>query len=219
MSEQKLSTYLLVLLLCLAPAQAKQQLISKNTINLDIPITEKVFLRLASSTRLDDELTSMDVQLFRTAINYEFNKDLVFTASHDWFKLFDHNASYGNRLSQQIYYRHDSGLEKLRLFHRLRIDERMLEDISTQVRTRYMLGAEYPLSKTITAVISDEIIVNLNTNEESAAGFGQNRIYIGCNKKFGDKTTMSLGYQRQDYYLDRELTNHGIILALTLSLR
>jgi hypothetical protein len=171
----------LITTVCLVftPAAATtNQLVSWNTLHLDLPITEKIFFRETLSTRFDENFTSMDTQLIRNSFNYEFNRDKIATVAYDWFKRFDSSSGYESRLWQQFYYRHDTGVDKLRVFHRVRVDERMVENTDTQVRARYMIAGEYALSDSLTLTINDEILVNLNSNQRAEAGLEQNRFRL-----------------------------------------
>ncbi len=220
--HQNLLIVWLIATICLSfnPAFATtNQVTSWNTLHLDLPITEKIFFRETLSTRFDENFTSMDTQLIRSSFNYEFNRDLIATAAYDWFKRFDSSSGYENRLWQQFYYRHDTNIEKLRVFHRVRIDERMVEDTDAQVRARYMIAGEYALSDSLTLTLNDEILVNLNSNQRSDAGLDQNRIYLGFIKKLNPQTAVWLGYQLQHFFEDEDNINHGILATLHINLR
>ncbi len=207
---------LLCLTFCLASyAKTDNELSSWNTINLDIPITDKTYLRETLSPRLQNTLSEMDVVLLRSVLNYEFDRDLVLSAAYDWFRVFNRDSSYENRFWQQVYYRHDSPIEDLRVFHRFRVDERMLEDMDTQVRLRYMIGLEKNLNPSLVLQLSDELMLNLNAD----AGLDQNRVYLGLLKTFNPSLSMNAGYQYQHFLGDRDLINHGIIIAVNFSLR
>jgi len=202
------------------PAHATtNQLVSWNTLHLDLPVTNNIFLRETLSTRFEDNLQHFNTQLIRSSLNYEFNRDFIVTAAYDWFLRADSSSDYENRLWQQIYYRHDTGIDKLRAYHRVRIDERMLENTDTLVRSRYMLAAEYALNRTWTLVLSDEILVNLNGNQRSDAGVEQNRVYLGFIKQLNEQTNLWLGYQLQHFFEDDGNINHGILAAVHINLR
>ena len=220
-NKQPLWILLLVLCLTVNPALAgtDNELTSWQTLTVDLPVTDKVFIREAFSTRQIETFTEADITLVRSSINYEFNPDLIVSAAYDWFKIYNRDANYENRLWQQIYYRHDTSLENLRLFHRIRVDERLVDNADTQVRLRYMAALEYSLSDDLTLVVSDEFMLNTRNNEKAEAGIDQNRIAIGLSKQFNDIVTGSLSYQFQHFFDDRDLINHGLLLGVMLNFR
>jgi hypothetical protein len=86
-----------------------------------------------------------------------------------------------------------------------RLEERWIEHADgAAVRFRTMLRGmcPFPMAPEWAAVAYDEIFVNLNTvgvpqGKEPAAGFDQNRFFVGINRTFSPNFTMDLGCQNQ----------------------
>ena len=110
-------------------------------------------------------------------------------------------------------------ISDLTLGHRLRIEERFIEDVSgVVVRMRYRLRTAYPETDSRWyLVISDEVFANLNERGAGpAGGFEQNRLFGGVGFHPTARLRVEAGYQWR-HLERRELpsrTDHVIAIAL-----
>jgi hypothetical protein len=188
----------------MAEGKTDNDLVYWNYIDVTIPlkkINPKLFLRETISPRLQNEFRDMNVVLLRSELGYEVNDLATLSFGYDWFRIFNSDSNYENRIWQQVL------LQKNNFFTRVRLDERFVEDRDLVLRFRTMFGYRYPLTETLSLELSDEMLFNLN----DSAGFEQNRVMLALNKKIDDNMNIIVGYQLQHFFMDRDLINHGIV--------
>lgn len=202
-----LKFFLLALLFCCYPfaviAKTDNELVNWNYIDIKIPlkkINSKLFLRETISPRLQNEFQEMNVVALRSELGYQANDIATVSFGYDWFRIFNSDSDYENRIWQQLL------LQKNNFFTRIRLDERFIEDKDLVLRFRTMFGYRYPLTETLSLELSDEILLNLTANE----GLEQNRILLSLNKEINNMNFI-VGYQLQHFFMDRDLINHGIV--------
>lgn len=89
-------------------------------------------------------------------------------------------------------------LNRVRLNHRLRVEQRLIEAQDLKWRFRYFLSANIPLNKpemtkgSIYASAYNELFINAQD-----AAFDRNRIYGGLGYKLNAKVRLELGYMNQ----------------------
>jgi hypothetical protein len=112
--------------------------------------------------------------------------------------------------------------ERLRVVHRVRLDERFVEGVDpTIVRFRYRMSASYPFGDSEWyGFASDQIFVNLNEgNEGPADGFEQNRVRLGVGRHVFGRLRVEGGYEFQ--YVERRTNpnefRHVVFLEFSLS--
>lgn len=154
-----------------------------------------------------DDAGHIDQLLIRPAFGYQLTENLSIWQGYAWVGNFNqkHTAPQSpffeeNRIYQQINYTHK--FESFRILSRTRLEERWIERADgTAVRFRTMLRGTYPLpmAPEWALVGYDEIFVNINTvgAQGPAAGFDQNRVFVGVNRTFSPYFNMDLGYQNQ----------------------
>lgn len=138
----------------------------------------------------------------------------------------NHPSYEGNRICQQVLF--SRRFESFKIVSRTRLEERWIEHVDgTAFRFRTGLHGMYPLpmAPVWALVAADESIVNLNTvgTRGLAAGFDQNRIFVGVNRTFSQYVNMGIGYQNQ-LLSSRSIPNlanqmnHTILLQLFINL-
>jgi hypothetical protein len=157
-----------------------------------------------------DDAGHIDQLLIRPAVGYQLNDNLSIWQGYAWVGNFNQKHTppqspffEENRIYQQVNYTHK--FSNFKFFSRTRLEERWIEHADgTAVRFRQMLRLDYPLpiAPDWALVSYDEILVNLNTvgaitGKGPAAGFDQNRFFLGVNKKFNQYFNMDFGYQNQ----------------------
>jgi hypothetical protein len=157
-----------------------------------------------------DDSGKIDQLLLRPALGYQLTENVSIWQGYAWVGNFNQRhtppqSSFfeENRIYQQINY--TSKFEFFRILSRFRLEERWIEHADgTALRFRMMLRGMYPLpvAPEWALVTYDEIFVNLNTvgtiqGKGPAAGFDQNRFFVGINRTFGKHFNMDAGYQNQ----------------------
>lgn len=157
-----------------------------------------------------DDGGQIDQLLLRPALGYQLAENLSIWQGYAWVGNFNQRHTppqspffEENRIYQQINY--TSKFESFRTLTRFRLEERWIEHADgTAVRFRAMLRGAYPLpmAPQWAFVAYDEIFVNLNTvgttqGKGPAAGFDQNRAFVGINRTFSKYFNMDFGYQNQ----------------------
>jgi hypothetical protein len=157
-----------------------------------------------------DDVGHIDQLLLRPAVGYQLRDNLSIWQGYAWVGNFNqpHTPPQSpffeeNRIYQQVNYTHK--FSNFKFFSRTRLEERWIEHADgTAVRFRQMLRLDYPLpiAPNWSLVSYDEIFVHLNTvgaitGKGPAAGFDQNRFFLGVNKKFNQYFNMDFGYQNQ----------------------
>lgn len=198
-----------------AQAKTNNELVNWNFIDVLIPL-EKIkpglVLRETIGPRLQNELREMDVVLLRSELAYQWNDSLNTSLGYDWFRRFNTDSIYENRFWEQVLL--TKNLKEEKLYTRLRLEERFIQDTDMILRFRTKLGYIHKLSKTFSLDLSDEIFFNINRSE----GIEQNRILLYLTKKINNNFTLSLGYQLQHFFMDKNLLNHAVMTRLQISL-
>ncbi len=184
-------------------------------VNLELPITDKLSFTTEPQFRWVDKGRHANQQQWRNALNYEINDNVEVSVGHMWTarhakgeELFSDRTTYENRLYQDLNIKQAPirPLEKLKVDHRLRLEERLLRDIEDPIwYGRYRLRLTYPLGKSKTkegkafspktqAVHSSELLVHLNRVDTTAHGLVQQRYFFGVNHKINPHLNVDAGY-------------------------
>jgi hypothetical protein len=180
-----------------------------------------------------DDAGHIDQLLLRPALGYQLTDNLSIWQGYAWVGSYNQRHIppqspffEESRIYQQVNYTHR--FQSLKILSRTRLEERWIEHVDgTAVRFRTMLRGAYPLpmAPEWALVVSDEIFVHLNTvgTRGPAAGFDQNRFFVGINRTFSKYLNMDIGYQNQllNSRSIPELANqmnHVILLQLFINL-
>ena len=122
-------------------------------------------------------------------------------------------------LWQQVLLTHK--LHKLDLLAWSILEERFIEDTVGHVgiRFRQQVRGQYPISadKQWSAVVYDEYFANLNSLPSiNKAGYDQNRVFVGINKKITPHVNMEAGYMLNtvNRFNKADQFNHIIMVQL-----
>jgi hypothetical protein len=183
-----------------------------------------------------DDAGHIDQLLLRPAIGYQLTENVSIWQGYAWVGNYNQKHTppqspffEENRIYQQINYTHK--FQSANTLSRARLEERWIEGAAgTAVRLRLMLRGMYPLpvAPEWALVSYDEVFINLNTVDQPAsrgpaAGFDQNRFFIGVNRTFSKHFNMDFGYQNQ-LLNSRSIPdlanqmNHVILLQLYINL-
>ncbi|RZF62601.1 DUF2490 domain-containing protein [Sphingobacterium corticibacterium] len=118
-----------------------------------------------------------------------------------------------NRIYQELLFSHKASRASIR--HRVRLEERFIEDSDFSGRFRYCLFADIPFTphgmgaKGWYAAMYDEIFLNLS-NDDDMRVFDRNRAYLGLGYKISDSLGIQLGYMYQNVGSAKG-TNHALL--------
>lgn len=142
--------------------------------------------------------------LLRAGVQYNFKSYLQTTLGYG----FIHTESEGtpntpffeHRIYQEGLFGH--GLRNAKLRHRVRLEERFIENQDFRGRFRYCLFADIPINahkfdkNGVYLALYDEIFLNI-ADDESIKFFDRNRAYAGLGYKLQKNIGLQLGYMRQ----------------------
>jgi hypothetical protein len=135
--------------------------------------------------------------IVRTGLNYSLSNESQVLLGYAYIFADPAESSYHeHRLFQQGIHRHT--ISSLGIQHRVRLEERFVEEKDMSVRFRYLLGAIYPLNMhamntgAIYASAFNEIFVNM-----AGTAFDRNRIYGAIGYQWSPYIRTELGYMSQ----------------------
>ncbi len=152
--------------------------------------------------RWREEGEQFDQLIIRPAVNYKLTD-----ASSIWLG-YAHVTSHPvnratvdeNRLWQQYIYNF-SPINGVAITSRTRLEQRWLEngeDTGYRLRQTLRLARPFDSAPSLSAVVSDEIFINLNSTDWGArSGFDQNRLFAGFSYAITGKTKVEMGYLNQ----------------------
>ena len=158
-------------------------------------VEERVYL---SSLRQHHLLPSL-------GINYKLNENLSFTTALLYFELTlpqDANANTIERSRElwpllAVNFKHDVS-SKFTFLSRLKSEIRFKQRASNaytfrNIRLRMRLGLIYKITSKLKAIVKEEILINLRSDEIRTV-FDQNRFSAGINYKIDDRFAIEAGY-------------------------
>jgi len=158
-------------------------------------VEERVYL---SSLRQHHLLPSL-------GINYKLNENFSFTAAILYFELTlpqDANANTIERSRElwpllAVNFKHDVS-SKFTFLSRLKSEIRFKQRASNaytfrNIRLRMRLGLIYKITSKLKAIVKEEILINLRSDEIRTV-FDQNRFSAGINYKIDDRFAIEAGY-------------------------
>ena len=142
---------------------------------------------------------------------------LTVEAGYDYLYSFDGLSEH--RPWQSAHHAVERG--NLWFVHRIRIDERVVEDVDPTIfRLRYRLGASRPIAGSQWyGLVSEEVFVNLNDDDEGPVeGFEQNRLRLGLGRRLG-RLRVEGGYEFQyaRRRADPNVFRHIVFLEFSLA--
>jgi hypothetical protein len=174
--------------------------------------------------RFDEDASHSKDYLLRPYLSWTLVDDVPFVDSLTVMAGYDYLHSFDGRDEHRAWQsaHHAVEHERLRVVHRVRLDERFIEGVNpTIVRFRYRLSTSYPFGGSEWyGFASDEIFANLNDgNEGPVDGFEQNRLRIGVGRHVFGRLRVEGGYEFQ-YAKRRTKANefrHVVFLEFSLS--
>jgi hypothetical protein len=174
--------------------------------------------------RIDEDASHSKDYLLRPYVSWTIVDDVPFIdsltvmAGYDYLHAFDGRDEH--RAWQSAH--HAVEHEKLRLVHRVRLDERFIEGVGPTIfRFRYRLSVSHPFGDSAWyGLASEEVFVNFNDDDEGPLdGFEQNRLRLGVGRHVFGHLRVEGGYEFE-YARQRTNTNefrHVVFLEFSLS--
>ena len=175
--------------------------------------------------RSSNNFKSAEVLLLRPGIGYKITGEQTATAGYTFFGRWDAETgikSYEpeHRIFEQYEIRHQ--IKKTEVNHRIRLEQRFLDQNVFAQRLRYYVQGKIPFQvdntfkKGIYASVQNEIFLNVqNKAEVNQSFFEQNRAYLGFGFKFNDQCDLALGYMLL-YQVKEKINNRSHIVQLSL---
>jgi hypothetical protein len=174
--------------------------------------------------RIDEDASHSKDYLLRPYVSWTIVDDVPFIdsltvmAGYDYLHAFDGRDEH--RAWQSAH--HAVEHEKLRLVHRVRLDERFIEGVGPTIfRFRYRLSVSHPFGDSAWyGLASEEVFVNFNDDDEGPLdGFEQNRLRLGVGRHVFGHLRVEGGYE---FEYARQRTNpnefrHVVFLEFSLS--
>lgn len=163
---------------------------------------------------------SMDRTLLRGALGYQTAPKTSVWLGFGSTPTYHPKFRDETRWYQQFLYEDKVGGNALT--DRFRFEQRDIQDTSaTSYRVRNMFRVAHPIDKggTWQAVAYDELFWNVNSVVGGPkAGFDQNRVFLGANRKVAAHARIEAGYLRDDLKLASGVSRHLDCLVTQLSL-
>ncbi len=169
---------------------------------LNHAIDEDWSLSFTARGRFDEDASNGKDVLLRPYVSWTgvdgvpLIDSLTVMAGYDYLHSFDGRSEH--RPWQSLHHVVQRG--PWRLVHRVRLDERFVEDVDpTLYRLRYRLRASRPIrGSPWYGLASEEIFVNLNDDDEGPLdGFEQNRFRLGLGRRIFGRLRAEGGYEFQ----------------------
>lgn len=191
-------------------------------------ISNKISVQTLYSWCRSDFVKNWQQSIFRTGINYHYEKSIEFGVGYDWVILFPYGEQpvsekrTEHRIFEQLVLKQK--ISDLSVKHTFRLEQRFFA-IGMRQRARYQFSVKHPLIKSesdrslLDIKFSNELLLNV---EQSSHGyyFGQNRLYIGVDIPVKNELTISSGYMNQ--YIRQGSgqveNNHTLMMGLTYNL-
>ncbi len=146
--------------------------------------------------RFGNDVSELDRLIVRPAVGYRINPNISIWQGYGYTPQFAPAFRGEHRSFQQLLAEHDLGTG--RIINRTRLEQRFIDDAGgTSVRLRHMVRLTHPIgrSKRWSWVGYNEFFFNLNSvSAGPQAGFDQNRVFVGVNRKVNQRLLLEAGY-------------------------
>jgi hypothetical protein len=174
--------------------------------------------------RADDTVQRINQSLLRAGAQYFFKPNLNVTLGYAYVNTYSANVGdyfMEHRIWEQLIYNQSFG--RTSMTHRLRLEQRFLEDISTDKRefnsghrlryfnrTIFPLGKKQPPKAAPYLALQDEVFVNFASPDINSNFFDQNRLLVALGILHQKHTRLEIGYMNQflDPASEGNVTNH-----------
>jgi hypothetical protein len=165
-------------------------------------INEDLSVSFMARGRFDKDASHSKDYLLRPYVSWTIVDDVPFVDSLTVMAGYDYLHSFDGRDEHSAWQSAHHAVDhvSLRLVHRVRLDERFIEDISPTIfRFRYRMSTSYPFGDSgWYGLASDQVFVNINDdNQGPVKGFEQNRFRLGVGRHVLGRLRVTGGYEFQ----------------------
>ena len=165
-------------------------------------INEYWSLSFTARGRFDEDASHSKDYLLRPYLSWTIVDDVPFVDSLTVMAGYDYLHSFDGRDEHRAWQSAHHAVEhkRFRAVHRVRLDERFIEDIGPTIfRFRYRISTSYPFGDSEWyGLASDQIFVNINDDDEGPVkGFEQNRFRLGVGRHVFGRLRVEGGYEFQ----------------------
>ncbi len=168
---------------------------------------DKIFVRLESQQRLNDDVSNLGQFIIRPYVAYQVNDDLQVGGGYAYFRTASAAGPDGFIFEHRVYTEVNARLVDqpgLKIDTRTRLESRQFANIGDNSwRIRSMVQATVPVADNgLSLVFFTEPFLNLNDQPNFAGGFEQTRNFAGVLFPVTDKIDFMTGYM--NLYQPRE---------------
>jgi hypothetical protein len=165
-------------------------------------LNEDWSISFAARGRFDKDASHSKDYLLRPYLSWMIVDDVPFVDSLTVMAGYDYLHSFDGRDEHRAWQSAHHAVEhkRFRLVHRVRLDERFIEDIGPTIfRFRYRMSTSYPFGDSgWYGLASDQVFVNINDdNQGPVEGFEQNRFRLGVGRHLFGHLRVEAGYEFQ----------------------
>jgi hypothetical protein len=165
-------------------------------------INEDWSISFTARGRFDEDASHSKDYLLRPYLSWTLVDDVPFVDSLTLMAGYDYLHSFDGRDEHRAWQSAHHAVEhkRFRLVHRVRLDERFIEDISPTIfRFRYRLSTSYPFGDSgWYGIASDQVFFNINDDDQGPVeGFEQNRFRLGVGRHLFGRLRVEAGYEFQ----------------------
>lgn len=202
-------------------------------------VSDKWGYQIEAQFRMDNQLEQNLQNLYRIGAIYYLSPRANITAGYALVKTF--NASLDefyteNRLWEQYQLNNKWNENKNTITHRLRLEQRWVEQLTTDVdvnnktnyqnRLRYLNRNLFHITnlksnnEEIYAVVQNEVFLNLGNNKINSKFIDQNRFLIGLGLNYYNNARLEVGYMNQfvTSSYGNDVMNHTVSVSLLQNL-
>jgi hypothetical protein len=165
-------------------------------------IDENWSISFMARGRFDEDASHSKDYMLRPYVSWTIVDDVPFVDSLTVMAGYDYLHSFDGRDEHRAWQSAHHAVEhkRIRLVHRVRIDERFVEGVDPTIfRFRYRLSTSHPFGDSKWyGFASDEVFVSLNDDDEGPVdGFEQNRARLGVGRHVFGRLRVEGGYEFQ----------------------
>lgn len=221
----------LSLIVTFSPAHASsvQDLEQWSDVTLDVHATPKLRIFTQAQPRIGSNLSHSDRLYLKTAVGYQVTKSMSIWQGLGWTPTFEgvntlkhtfpEHYTDEHILYQQVLF--ENKWKNLKINNRSILEERFIERAGgTNIRARHLLKLAYPIgkSKKWSLVAFDDLYMNLNSTPRGPkAGFDQNLLFFGINRKLTPHIALEAGYMNNPvnvFHHSVNRMNHAALVSL-----
>lgn len=229
---EKLTAYLATTLLTVvgtgfyctvSSEEMEQDLQAWNGVSVSIPLGHHFTGNLSGQHRWNQNLSQIDRTLGEASASLSITPSLSIAQGYTWRGTYQPSFAQEHRPWQYIQLQ--KKFKRLTIIERLRVEERYFKktgDLIIRNRLFSQLGYQLDKKDNWRFLLSDEVFWTLNDSSSAAkAGFEQNRVFAGINRRLNKQVSVEGGYLLQ--YLapngvPSQKLNHAMVLTLKLAL-